>query len=58
MIVKEITSATVTIRIHDESCRPVTEFQLDSISRIVSASYQKRCLSTRQKENHLPIIPS
>ena len=42
MVVKQFNTGGVTVRIHDEHCKPAEEVNMTVINRIVSSSYAAR----------------
>ena len=44
MVAAEFRNATSTVRIHDEYCEKTVDQRISHLSRIISASYQRRQL--------------
>ena len=52
MIVRQINTGGVTVRIHDDHCKPVKEVNMTAINRIVSSSYTAKANRPAVKASH------
>ena len=52
MAVKQFNTGSVTVRIHDDRCKPAKEFSMTAINRIVSSSHAARASRPSASVSH------
>ncbi len=52
MVVKQFNTGGVTVRIHDDRCKPAQEVRMTVINRIVSSSHAARASRPAAKDSH------
>ena len=53
MIAAEYTNSVSTVRIHDEFCEAAVDSQISKISRLISKSYMRRQLESRENRTDI-----
>ncbi len=52
MVVKQFNTGGVTVRIHDDRCKPAEEVSMTAINRIVSSSHAARASRPPASASH------